>query len=113
VVTVKFRKKPVVIDAVQLTWQTWSEVCEFLEGGDVDILGVWVDPKTGKIAKDISDSTGPLAHVAPDDAEIGCLIPTLEGEMLARQNDWIIRGVKGEVYPCKPDIFEATYEAVT
>ena len=40
------------------------------------------------------------------------VIPTLEGDMTARTGDWIIRGVKGEVYPCKPDIFEATYEAV-
>lgn len=39
-------------------------------------------------------------------------IKTLEGEMTAQRGDWIIRGVKGEVYPCKPDIFEATYEPV-
>lgn len=38
------------------------------------------------------------------------LIPTLEGTMRANIGDWIIRGVKGEVYPCKPDIFEQTYE---
>ena len=39
-------------------------------------------------------------------------IPTLEGNMLVNPGDWIITGVKGEKYPCKPDIFEATYEAV-
>ena len=39
-------------------------------------------------------------------------IDTLEGKMLAQPGDWIIRGVKGEVYPCKPDIFAATYEPV-
>ncbi len=39
------------------------------------------------------------------------LIETLEGEMTANVGDWIIRGVKGEFYPCKPDIFAATYEA--
>jgi len=39
-------------------------------------------------------------------------IKTLEGEMRAALGDWIIRGVKGEIYPCKPDIFVATYEAV-
>lgn len=38
------------------------------------------------------------------------LIDTLEGSMTARSGDWVIRGVKGELYPCKPDIFEATYE---
>lgn len=42
----------------------------------------------------------------------GYRITTLEGVMLARPGDYIIRGVKGELYPCKPDIFEATYEAV-
>lgn len=39
-------------------------------------------------------------------------IPTLEGLMQAVVGDWIIKGVKGEIYPCKPDIFEATYERV-
>lgn len=42
----------------------------------------------------------------------GVRIPTLEGDMLARPGDWIIRGVHGEHYPCKPDIFEATYDEV-
>ncbi len=42
----------------------------------------------------------------------GLIIPTLEGDMIARCGDWIIKGVKGEFYPCKPDIFEATYEKV-
>lgn len=43
----------------------------------------------------------------------GVLINTLEGQMFAEESDWIIRGVKGELYPCKPDIFEATYDAVS
>lgn len=42
----------------------------------------------------------------------GLVIHTLEGDMLADYGDWIIKGVKGEFYPCKPDIFEATYEKV-
>ena len=42
----------------------------------------------------------------------GLSIKTLEGTMVATPGDWIIRGVAGEIYPCKPDIFEATYEAV-
>ena len=42
----------------------------------------------------------------------GLYINTLEGDMLARPNDYIVRGVQGEFYPCKPDIFEATYEEV-
>jgi len=40
------------------------------------------------------------------------VIPTLEGRMIAEPGDWIIKGIKGEFYPCKPDIFEATYEVV-
>lgn len=44
--------------------------------------------------------------------EFGVDIPTLEGTMHANLGDWIIKGVKGELYPCKPDIFEATYEPV-
>lgn len=53
-----------------------------------------------------------------DDADVGrepggvILIDTLEGVMRAQPGDWIIRGVKGEIYPCKPDIFAATYEHV-
>ena len=47
-----------------------------------------------------------------DGDKIGLDIPTLEGLMHADENDWIIKGVKGEFYPCKPDIFEATYEEV-
>jgi len=44
--------------------------------------------------------------------EIGCEINTLEGVMQARAGDYIIKGIKGEIYPCKPDVFLATYEAV-
>ncbi len=44
--------------------------------------------------------------------EIYIEIQTLEGLMIARPRDWVIRGIKGEEYPCKPDIFEATYEPV-
>lgn len=85
----KYRKKPVVVDAWQFTDQfkdrVYHTVSEFNYG---------VTPSR--------DASG-----AP------CLlIPTLEGEMTASLNDWIIRGVKGELYPCKPDVFEATYEAV-
>ena len=87
----KFRKKPVVIDAVQLRWDTWNEMCEHADVGRLS------DGKPeGKM----------------DGEKIGLLIPTLEGLMVASENDWIIRGVKGELYPCKPDIFEATYEAI-
>jgi len=80
----KFRKKPVVIDAIQLSRVTHTECCEF-----------------------IGDSLGPVNFGA-----VNLIIKTLEGEMLAIEGDWIIKGIKGEFYPCKPDIFEATYEKV-
>jgi len=80
----KFRKKPVVIDAVR-----W-------DGANVDeILGFIL--------------VGGSARRGHGNAII---IETLEGEMTASPGDWIIKGVKGEFYPCKPDIFDATYEAV-
>ena len=77
----RFRKKPVVIEAVQLTHHSLNAVERFV-GGDLGL-----------------DSSG------------GVVIATLEGAMHASIGDWIIRGVKGEFYPCKPDIFEAKYDA--
>jgi hypothetical protein len=82
----RFRKRPVVIEAMRFTPETGAEVWE------------WASSKPMK------DAAGKV---------IGLRIYTLEGDMKADFGDWIIRGVKGEFYPCKPDIFEATYEAVT
>ena len=82
----KFRKKPVVIDAFH--WEPLSDKKPF------DIPN-WLVMSNYDIAPDNS-----------------ILIKTLEGIMRADPGDWIIHGVKGEVYPCKPDIFAATYEAV-
>ena len=79
-----FRKKPVEVTAVQWTGENWDTVAAFLAGGGVKVRPV----KSG----------------------VGFEIETLEGFMRADQGDWIIRGVKGEMYPCKPDIFDATYE---
>lgn len=87
-----FRKKPVVVEAVQLWWHTWSEMCAFAGVGSAE------DDK-------------PHGFTHPDGKQ-GLRIPTLEGTMEAIEGDWIIRGVKGELYPCKPDVFEATYEPV-
>lgn len=81
----KFRKKPVVIEALQLTAETVWEVWNW--------MGV-------AVAKDL--------HWNNDEGYI--TIQTLEGDHKAQKGDWIIKGVKGEFYPCKPDIFEATYE---
>ena len=109
----KFRKKPVEVEAVQLRWDTWGEMCEHAGVGklaDGKPEGCFVDPATGEACP--KDDEHPEGRDIPGDPEIGLWIPTLEGLMLARQSDWVIRGVKGELYPCKPDIFEATYEAV-
>jgi hypothetical protein len=91
----KFRKKPVVIEAVQLTWPNWNAVCDFLSKEAFGV-GTYVD-ENGIPTEDASK-------------RLGVHINTLEGKMLAVENDWIIKGVKGEFYPCKPDIFAATYE---
>lgn len=87
----RFRKKPVEVEAFRLgeEWPDWF--AEHVSANKVKTYNV-----------DDRYSGG------PDYAEI----TTLEGTMFARRGDWIIRGVKGELYPCKPDIFAATYEAV-
>lgn len=87
----KFRKKPVVVEAVQLRWDTWNEICEFVGVGKLE---------DGK------------PEGCQDGEHIGLNIPTLEGLHHASENDWIIKGVKGEFYPVKDDIFKLTYEAV-
>jgi hypothetical protein len=96
----RYRKKPVVIEAVQLTWATWDEMCGFagVSPHPGAPFGVYVRDD-GTVTKDFEDGT-----------KIGLMIPTLEGDMLAVEDDFVIRGVKGELYPCKPDIFAETYE---
>lgn len=85
----KFRKKPVEIEAVKFIRNNWYEVVSFTNGR----------AHTLKIERRING-------VAT------CIILTLEGHHIATEGDWIIKGIKGEFYPCKPDIFEATYEPV-
>lgn len=100
----KYRKKPVVIEAVQLTWSTWGEMCTHAGVGKLSEgkpEGCYIGPD-GK----------QHGHPGGPDDKIGLVIPTLEGVMVGVEGDWIIKGVKGEIYPCKPDIFAATYEAV-
>lgn len=82
----KFRKKPVVIEAFRV---------------DGKELPDWFRSRIGV----------DVFTAEPDDDFSYC-IETLEGNMHALYGDWIICGVKGELYPCKPDIFEATYEAI-
>lgn len=90
----KFRKKPVVIEAWQLALDNIEQVSDWTMAGIV---------ASGERNTDVSATlAGPDAHMD---------INTLEGVMRADIGDWIIRGIKGEFYPCKPDIFAATYEA--
>lgn len=87
----KFRKKPVVIEAKQWNGIKINDIDAAIEFEN------WLVPK--------QDSKSPCRVVGQV-----LRIPTLEGVMEASPGDWIICGVKGELYPCKPDIFEATYE---
>jgi hypothetical protein len=80
----RYRKKPVVIEAVQFTGSNQHEITMFISGR----------------TKNFTES-----HGGP-----GYMIETLEGYMKASPGDWIIKGVQGEFYPCKPEIFAATYE---
>lgn len=78
----KYRKKPVIIEAIQFN------------GNNIDELRTFVG-----------------SHLVLNNSDI-LSIKTLEGDMLVRRDDYIIKGVNGEFYPCKPDIFEKTYEEV-
>lgn len=87
----KFRKKPVVIEAIQFdgTFKSYDRICDWADvafPGNTQPSGLGVEY---------------------------FLVETLEGKMRADIGDWIIRGVSGEFYPCKPDIFQATYDPVT
>lgn len=77
----KYRKRPVVVEAIEWQDGKWDEIVAF----------------GCKCAQDQDDNL---------------LIPTLEGILYANPGDYIIKDVKGEFYPCKPDIFEMTYEVV-
>lgn len=87
----KFRKKPVEVEAIKWDGSNLKEV--------IDLIGLnpsalkWTWEEYEQVVK-----------------EHGLKIFTLEGVMMADIGDWIIRGVKGEAYPCKPDVFEMTYE---
>ena len=80
----KFRKKPVTIEAVQYNGINWLDITNFIN-----------------FETDIRPFTDHLE------------ILTLEGVMKAEPGDWIIKGIAGEFYPCKPDIFEKSYDEVS
>lgn len=82
----KYRKKPIIIEAMQ-----WDGSFQ-----STNTIAKW-------IGKNITVFNGSFQHI---------VITTLEGNMRAEVGDWIIRGINGEFYPCKPNIFERTYELV-
>ena len=91
----KYRKKPVVIEAIRLTTDNFDVVCDFMGGTPV--------PKH-------NPDFGIDENGNTNEPYLGVYIETLEGKMLANYGDYIIKGVNGEFYPCKPDIFEKTYD---
>jgi len=99
-----FRHKPIEVEAVQLTWSTWSEVCEFIGPFPDGMRGVYVD----KIGNPRDDYPGDRSdgQLAP----LGLLIPMGGGHVLAAEHDWLIREPDGRLRPCKPEVFTANYE---
>jgi hypothetical protein len=100
----KFRKKPVLIEAV-----LYDEMAARLGWGH-EIMNAhpWLDEA---YENDVLSNVGKRTE-AGHIADQHLTIKTLEGIMRADPGDWIIRGVKGEIYPCKPDIFAETYDVV-
>jgi hypothetical protein len=82
----KYRKKPVTIEAVQFTRDNFDEILEFTNGQATNF------------------------KIPAHDLLARCIIPTLEGGLIALEYDYIIKVAEGEFYPCKPDIFHMTYE---
>lgn len=102
--TNKYRKKPVVIEAIQFVEvsRTPGKFAERIEYNDAEILDFVRSAIRVKTAPDVGNPLG----------KVSIQIPTLEGVMEAQVGDYIIKGVNGEFYPCKPDIFVKTYETV-
>jgi hypothetical protein len=93
----KYRKKPVVIEAFQITVETRNSNCDWPD---------WLHRAWQKDTKEV----GSLFPSSINDDDLAVF--TLEGIQRVSMNDYIIQGVMGEIYPCKPDIFELTYEVV-
>ena len=102
----EFRKKPVVIEARQLPTYQPAEVTGYL--AECIALAEWCNGVGHMMLADDEPSPDPRIDVTGPHV----VIDTLEGPHAALPGDWIIRGVAGEFYPCKPDIFAATYEPV-
>ena len=93
----KYQKKPVIIEALEWDGSSHRPMFDFLDG-----------THRSHMATD-----GTNFYIDHSKVEGGLVIKTLEGEHLANIGDWIIKGVEGEFYPCKPAIFEKTYDPVS
>lgn len=91
-----YKKKPIIIEAVKWDGKNHREMWNFL---------------TGKTDDYISSSSDNF-YIDHEKVTGGLVIKTLEGEYPVSIGDYVIKGIKGEFYPCKPDIFELTYEEV-
>lgn len=102
----QFRKQPVVVEAMQHAGSN----------AETHAVYTWVEENTLGSFESLSRIEGekpwPESGISIDPRDGRIIISTLEGPHWANLGDWIIRGVKGEFYPCKPEIFEATYEVV-
>ena len=101
-VNTKFRKKPVIIDAFQFTRERRLDNTDWPE---------WLNEAWNRSPVEVN-AVFPKTHPFSDGTDELCIF-TLEGIHTVSFNDWIIRGVKGELYACKPDIFKITYEELT
>ena len=99
----RYRKKPIVVEAFQMTEERYLEVYNW---SSRDIYDDW--PEWLMCARNLPG--GSLGSVFPRGAEV--VVQTLEGRVPIRYDDYIIQGIHGELYPCKSVLFEATYEAV-
>lgn len=101
-----YHKKPIVIEAMQLSGSTtdFHAIYQWIETntlGSFDVNQLWLDPE---------NFMWPASGVSIDARDGRMVISTLEGGHWVDLGDWVIRGIKGEFYPCKPNIFEATYD---
>jgi hypothetical protein len=99
---VRVRKKPIEVEAM------------LFDGSTADTMAVyqWIERNTQGSFDVNSDDPVPASGVSIDAATGFMVIATLEGVMQVKIGDWVIKGVAGEFYPCKSDIFDATYESV-
>ena len=100
----KYRKKPVIIEAMQLTKSNYIDCECWINTNDGNATSKFWGKIKGQLVR--VDYIEPWEKITID-------IETLEGTMTADECDFIIQGVNGEFYPCKPDIFEKTYDLVT